>query len=135
MVWIVLTGVAGFLIIRFLYDLFKDRFDLGEGSLSDKFSHIVNLINQAAFDGQGQINKLAKNEFNLHKKGGNQIVYFIYGAGSLTIVWKFSYLNTEVIHKERFSDVREITTEQQEIIANGSIKGMRNKISSSQITF
>lgn len=127
MVWIVIIIVGGFFLLKFLFEFVKDKAELHEESISSKFSYLIDILNQSAFIGTGKINVTSQNELNLHRKGGNQIIYLIYGAGSLTIIWKYAYVNNEIIHEERFRDVRDLSTKNQETIGICFVKGMLNK--------
>lgn len=125
MIWIFAIAIILFILLKFIYSLLLDRFDLNNIKLSKKFSHVVEKLNQEAFQGEGHINETGKTEFNLHKKGGNQIIFFIYGTGSLTIIWKVATNFNEIIYKERFSEVRDLSLGDQEILALAVINGMK----------
>lgn len=71
----------------------------------------------------------ARNEFNMLDKGGNQIIYFIYGAGSLTVIWKVNLGFREVIHKERFANARSLSKQDQEVVGKRLIQSVSRKIS------
>lgn len=130
MIWTIVIVVISFLLIKFIYSLIHDRYDLSDLSLTERFSDTVSKLNDVAFNGQGQINKTSRNEFNLHKKGGNQIIYFIYGTGSLTIVWKVATVSNEIIYKERFGNIRNLSLSEQEKIAIAAIEGIRKLLPS-----
>lgn len=129
MIWSIVICIVAFLLLRFLYEILKDRIELRKQPVSEKFGHISNLVNQAAFKGEGQISVNARNEFNIHKRGGNQIIYFIYGTGSLTVIWKFDLGFKEIIHKERFANARALSQQQQDIIAKSLIQNMSKQVS------
>ena len=74
MIWIVVIGIVGFIMIRFFSDLNKDNTDLQGQPLSKKFTVIVNSINEAAYGGMGKVTILDKRSFNLYQDGQNQII-------------------------------------------------------------
>jgi hypothetical protein len=64
MIWVVVIGIVGFILIRFFSDLNKDNADLQGQSLTEKFAVIVSSINEAAFGGMGKVITLDKRSFN-----------------------------------------------------------------------
>lgn len=124
MIWIVLIGILGFVGIKFFTALTKDDDDLQNQTLAQKFSVIVNIINQAAFNGGGKITLLDKREFNLYKEDENQIIKFHYSTGSLTITWKYKYFQKEVVHEKQLDNVRNLSVFDQERIARNVVTEM-----------
>jgi hypothetical protein len=117
------------LTIRFWYEILKDRIELSKQPINEKFGHLCDFINQTVFNGEGQVSVNARNEFNMLAKGGNQIIYFIYGAGILTVVWKINLGFKEIIHKERFSNARTLSQQDQEVVGKRLIQSVSRKIS------
>lgn len=124
MIWIILIAIVGFIIIKFILSMSKDIDDLQGQSLSEKFSVIVNLINQSAFHGKGNLTVLDKREFNLYENGQNQLMKFLYSTGHLTIIWKYKYYQKEIIHEKQFNDVRNLSIFDQQKIAEKIILEM-----------
>lgn len=58
-------------MFRFFSELNKDNYDLQWQSLNEKFSVVVNAINEAAYHGAGSITILGKRSFNLYQDGQN----------------------------------------------------------------
>lgn len=108
----------------FIGALYRDKTDLQNQSLSEKFSVVVSAINKAAFNGYGTVTVLNKRSFNLYEDGQNQIINFFYSTGHLTITWKYKYFQKEVVHERQFNDVRNITIFQQNKIAEQMISEM-----------
>lgn len=124
MIWIVLIGILSFVGIKFFTALTKDNDDLQNQTLAQKFSVIVNIINQATFNGEGKITSLNKREFNLYKEDENQIIKFYYSTGNLTITWKYKYFQKEVVHDKQLDNVRNLSIFDQERIANNLVTEM-----------
>ena len=133
MIWIFLILLAAFIFITFLWDLNKDNDDLGGGTLSEKFSIVVHLINDAAFHGLGRVTFLHKRSFNLYQEGSNQIINFSYSTGHLTITWKYKYFQSEIKHERQFNNVRNLSVFQQQKLANAIILEMFEKIDQHQM--
>lgn len=124
MIWIFVIIIVGFILFKFLSDLDKDNSDLGGKLLDEKFKVIVNAINNAAFEGQGEINKIDKRSFNVYQRNSNQIINFHYSTGTLSISWKYKYYQKEVVHKRDFNDVRNLSLFEQQKIADKMIDDM-----------
>ncbi|MDA9309381.1 hypothetical protein N9Q21_02685 [Flavobacteriaceae bacterium] len=124
MIWIVVIGIVGFIMIRFFSDLNKDNTDLQGQPLSKKFTVIVNSINEAAYGGMGKVTILDKRSFNLYQDGQNQIINFQYGTGHLTITWKYKYFQKEIVHEKQYNDVRNLSLFEQQKIADNMISEM-----------
>ncbi len=128
MIWIIVIGIIGFIIFRFLTDLNKDNNDLQGQSLDEKFAVIVAAINNAAFNGNGTVTTVDKRCFNLYENGQNQIINFQYGTGHLTITWRYKYFQIEVVHKKKFNNVRNLSIPEQEKIADRMILEMEQVV-------
>lgn len=129
MFWIMIIAlVLGLILLKFLADYKKDDHDLEDQTLEQKFSTIVQVINNAAFDGRGTITRIDKREFNLYEEGQNQLVKFRYGTGHLYLIWKFKYLQKEVVHERQIPDARNLSLFEQEDIANAMIKEMEEVV-------
>jgi hypothetical protein len=128
MIWVVVIGIVGFILIRFFSDLNKDNADLQGQSLTEKFAVIVSSINEAAFGGMGKVITLDKRSFNLYQDGQNQIINFQYGTGHLTITWKYKYFQKEIVHEKQYNDVRNLSLFEQQKIADNMIFGMEQVV-------
>jgi hypothetical protein len=125
MVWIiVILLIVIVLLVKFSSSLNEDNSELGFQTLQEKFSVIVSVLNENAYDGGGAITTLNKRSFNLYSDGSNQIINFNYSTGHLTITWKFKYYQKEIVHKRDFNDVRNLSVFEQEKIANKMIEEM-----------
>lgn len=128
MIWTVLIVIAGYIIISFIINLNKDSRELNNKSLENKFEVIVKILNNFAFEGLGQVIKLDERSFNLYEKGKNQIIYFHYSTGHLTVIWSYKYFLQEVVLEKQFSNVRDLSLSAQERIGWALIKEMEFKI-------
>ena len=124
MIWIILIIITAIILFRFISDLNKDNYDVHSQTLAEKFQIIVDIFNQYCFNGQGQITELNKKSLNLYKSGDNQIIYFEYSTGHLTITWKYKYFQKEIIHKKVFPNVRNLSIFEQQKIAEIMISEM-----------
>lgn len=124
MIWFILIAIVLFIVFKFMNDLNKDKYDLQGTTLDEKFKVVVNMLNKAAFDGNGNITKLDSKSFNLYEKGSNQIINFHYGTGTLTITWRYKYFQKEVVHSKDFYETRNLSLFEQQKIADEMIYEM-----------
>lgn len=135
MIWVivVIAVVVGPVLLRFWSDLNKDKIDLVKG-IDNKFKYVVQEINTAAFRGKGNIHFNDRREFNLYKEPSNQIIFFQYGAGILTIIWKYKYFQKEVVHERSFHETRNLSVFEQQNIAYQMIYEMSSIIERHQVS-
>lgn len=125
MFWIiVILLIVIVVLVKFSSSLNEDNSELEHQSLSEKFSVIVSLLNNNAFNSEGSITRLNKRSFNLYDGSSNQIINFNYSTGHLTITWKYKYYQKEIVHTRDFNDVRNLSIFEQEKIANNMIEEM-----------
>lgn len=132
--WVLgILGIIGYIIIRFFIDLKKDDYDLQGTTVAEKFKFIVRKLNEVVYHGEGKVTVLDARTFNLYAQGSNQIIQFFYATGSLTITWKYKYLQKEVIHERNVNDARNLSVLSQERIAENLIKEMGEVVRKHQI--
>ena len=118
--WVLgILGIIGYIIIRFFIDLKKDDYDLQETTVAEKFKFIVRKLNEVVYHGEGKVTVLDARTF--------------YATGSLTITWKYKYLQKEVIHERNVNDARNLSVLSQERIAENLIKEMGEVVRKHQI--
>lgn len=114
---VIVIFVIAFVIYRFLSDLNQDKSDLQGLTVAEKFNGIVDYINESAFGGMGQITMIDNRSFSLYQNGKYQIIYFLYSTGHLTITWKYTCYQKEVVHERIFRNVRNLSIFEQQKIA------------------
>jgi uncharacterized protein (TIGR02145 family) len=130
MKWLIIIGISIIIsfIVRYVFlfweDLKKDKSDLEKQPLYEKFKLIVDMLNIAAFNGGGKVVHVDKTAFNLYEDGQNQLIYFIYSTGHLTIIWKFKYYHQEVVFEKTLRNVRNINFLDQQKFAREVINEM-----------
>ena len=128
--WLIIIGIGviisfiGRYVFLFFWELKKDKADLEIQPLCEKFKLIVDMLNISAFNGGGKVVPVDKTAFNLYEDGQNQLIYFIYSTGNLTIIWKFKYYHQEVVFEKTFRYVRNINALGQQKIAREVINEM-----------
>jgi hypothetical protein len=134
MIWFIVIAIVGYIMYRFFSSLNEDNYDLQNRTLDDKFSVVVDTLNEAAFNGRGSVTNLDKRAFNLYEVGKNQIIHFNYGTGHLTITWKYKFFQKEVVHEKQFNDVRNLSIFEQQKIANQMIAEMARVVENHQLS-
>lgn len=123
--WLVfLIILIGYTLFKFLSDLNEDKVDLAHQALADKFKFTVEVLNRYVYGGEATITPLDLRSFNLYKVGSNELIRFEYATGSLTITWRYKYMQKEVVHSRTFYEVRNLSLIAQERIAETVIKEM-----------
>ncbi|MGO3812678.1 hypothetical protein [Mesonia sp.] len=128
--WVI--AIVGSIVILFvvkvIFNTQKDKEDLLGKSLEEKFQIIVNKINDAAFNGQGEVRFIDKKHFTLYPDTSNQIVEFLYSQGMLSITWKYKYFQKEMVYRRNLNGVRNLSLFEQNKIARAIIEEVNYKI-------
>lgn len=124
MILLIVFAIIGIVIVMFFVSMNRDKRDLFENPLDKKFSILIRMINEAAFDGKGDVTILSQRELNIYKNGANQIIQFLYSTGKLTVIWKYKYFQKEVVHERTFGKVRNLSVFEQKAIGESLLKEM-----------
>lgn len=108
-------------ILKFNKELKRDDEELDHQSIDSKFHILAKGINEYCYQGLGEIKISDQKNFNIYSQGSHQIVYFSYGAGILTIVWKIKYYHQEMVYKKDLPGNRNPTDEWQENVLKAVI--------------
>lgn len=128
MIWTIVIIVVVFFLIKFLIEVSKDKDDLQGKTLEEKFNVIINMLNETAFNGRGQITKINNSELNLYEVGTNQLIKLHYSTGSLTVDWRFKFFQKEMVHSKQFNNFRNLSLFEQQKIAKIFIEEGLRKI-------
>jgi len=127
--WFVIIGIVVLVIGSIAIKTSKDSEDLSGTTLDNKFNVIVNMLNQAAFNGEGTVRYVDKKLFNLYpQSGSNQLIEFLYSQGMLSITWKYKYFQKEMVFRKNLLNVRNLSLFDQERIGSALIEEMEFKI-------
>jgi hypothetical protein len=125
MIWTVIIGIVALVVGSIAINTGKDSQDLAGTTLDKKFNVIVNMLNQAAFNGEGEIKYFDSKHFNLYPPtSSNQLIEFLYSQGMLSITWKFKYFQKEMVFRKDLTNMRNLSLFQQERIGNQIIQEM-----------
>lgn len=101
------------IISKFRKELKTDNKELNSQNLEDKFKFLIEGLNEYCYQGLGKITNIDKQALSIYKQNSCQIVNIEYGAGILTIIWKFKYFNQEMIYKRNLTEARDATLDWQ----------------------
>lgn len=108
------------IILPFTRDMMKDKVELAQNPINEKFKTLIAHINEGLMNGNGELTlfdddpKLAN---LLDPNHPNMIVRFWYTTGSLTIELGYKYYQKEVTMKKQYHGLRNVTLFQQKDIA------------------
>lgn len=134
MIWTIIIIIAVFILIKFIVELSKDKDDLQGQTLDKKFIVIINMLNEVAFDGNGEITKIDERELNLYEAGTNQLFKLQYSTGNLTIDWRYKYFQKEIVHSKNYNNVRNLSLFEQQKIAKSFIEEGLYKINEHKLS-
>lgn len=133
MFWIILIVIAVIImLVMFANDVSQDKEELRESPLEQKFSTLIHELNEYAYNGNGQVNKMNIREVSLYEPKQNHILNFIYHTGALTIVWSYKYFHKEVKHEKTIDEASNLTPQRQKQIADELHVEMRQVIAEHQ---
>lgn len=119
-VLLIITLLA-MIFLPFSRALMKDRSELHENPMEEKFNILLTRINDLLMNGNGEVVKF-KNDprmLNLFDDNhANMIINFFYSTGSLTITLKYKYYHVELVKKMQFDNMRQAETFRQQDVAN-----------------
>ena len=118
---LVILLILAMLIIPFTRSIVKDKMELAETPINKKFEILINRINDALFEGRGEIvlfddDPRSINLFSEDKS--NYLIQFYYSTGTLTITLNYKYFQNELVRKEQYHGLRNISIYQQKDISN-----------------
>lgn len=125
------------IILPFTRDMMKDKVELAQNPINEKFKTLIAHINEGLMNGNGELTlfdddpKLAN---LLDPNHPNMIVRFWYTTGSLTIELGYKYYQKEVTMKKQYHGLRNVTLFQQKDIAYDFVKQAQQTISSHRQT-
>jgi len=128
---LVILLIFSALIVPFARQLVKDKLELRQNPINKKFELLVSIINDAMLGGKGEITLFDDDPrlMNLMSDDRrNLLIEFYYSTGNLTITLNYKYFQKELVHKEVYPNVRNITIFGQKDIANSFIEVCNKKI-------
>ena len=94
-----------FLVMPFLKALLKDKRELRERPLSDRFSVFYEIVNLHLMAGQGKLIPVEGDPRSLNlfaERHPNMLIQTYYSTGSLTVRFKYKYFQKELVKEENF---------------------------------
>lgn len=123
--------ILALVIIPFSRQLILDKEELHKTPINEKFKELVTIINNTMLNGEGEITLFDNNPrlMNLMSDNmRNMLIQFYYSTGNLTIILNYKYFQKELVHKEVYNNLRNITIFTQKDIARSFIEVCNKKI-------
>lgn len=115
-------------LIRYMKELRIDKEELKDQNIYDKFSILIDGLNEYCYSNNGKVTILDNANANVYAVGSNQIVLFQYNAGMLTIEWKYKHYQREMVYRRSFSNIRNVTKVGQEGVLKLVIEEFNEKL-------
>lgn len=124
--------IFALVMIPFMRQIAKDKIELERNPIDKKFSVLVGIINQELMGGKGEVvlfddDKRLMNLFSEDSR--NMLIQFFYSTGNLTIILNYKYFHNELVYKQQYNNLRNISLFQQKSIANDFLDKCIQKIS------
>lgn len=119
-VLLVITLLA-IIFLPFSRALMKDREELYENPLEQKFKILISRVNELLMSGHGEVVKFKDDPrmLNLFDENcANLLINFYYSTGTLTITLYYKYFNVELVKRMQFHNLRQAETFHQQDVAN-----------------
>ncbi len=118
---LIILLILALLIVPLMRDMVKDKQELADTPINKKFEILVSKINDGLFDGRGEVvlfddDSRSMNLFSDDNR--NYLIQFYYSKGNLTITLNYKFFQKELIHKELYQGLRNISVFMQKDIAN-----------------
>lgn len=128
---LIILLIFAILIVPFMRQIVKDKVELCKTPINEKFKVLVSIINEVMLDGKGEITLFDDDPRLMNLMSDecrNMLIQFYYSTGNLTIILNYKYFQRELVHKELYANVRNISVFQQKNIANSFIEVCNKKI-------
>ena len=97
MIWWIIILLIICLVLYLVYWLrVRDRKDLEQKSMFDRFYIIINAINDEAFEGKGKVGITRDNIVTIYKDNAKQSIHLKYMLSDLHIIWFYKYQDKEI---------------------------------------
>lgn len=131
---VLLILVVLFIILYpFFGALIKDKKDLIDTTLAEKYPFFFKIINEGLFNGQGEVypfedNPKAVNMMSTDPACQNMIVHFLYSTGNMIMEVGFKYYQQELRFQHTAYNLREGSVFTQKDLANAFVETAQQKI-------
>ena len=109
------------LFIPFMRQIAKDKVELSQTTLPQKFETLFATINAGLMGGNGELTTFDDDPRSVNmfdENHPNMLIQFYYSTANLAITLNYKFLQKELIFKKDYPGLRNITIFQQKDIAN-----------------
>ena len=128
MIWTIIIIVIVFILIRFVLSLTTDNNELKKQTIKDKFSILINYIDENFFSASGVIKTVDDRTLNIYHINGGRVIQLFYSSGNLNLSYKIQDESIKTITERNFPNVRSITAQQQKGMAQDFLTQIEKKL-------
>lgn len=131
LIFLVVILVIALIFIPFSRQILLDKQELAQTPINEKFKVLVEIINDKLFDGRGEVTLFDDDprSMNLFSDDmSNYLIQFYYSTGNLTITLNYKYYHNELVHKEQYSGLRNLSIFMQKDIAYSFLEVCQKQI-------
>ena len=132
---LIILLILALIFVPFSRAIVKDKLELAETPINKKFEILINRINDGLLDGRGEAVLFDDDArlMNLFSEDmSNYLIQFYYSTGTLTITLNYKYFQNELVRKEQYHGLRNISIYQQKDIANQFLEMCNREIRAHQ---
>ena len=94
--WIIILSIICLVLYLVYWLKVRDKKDLEQKSMFDRFYIIINAINNEAFEGEGQVGITKDNIVTVYKDKAKQSIHLKYMLRDLHIIWFYEYHSKQI---------------------------------------
>lgn len=128
---IIVVLIGSLIFISFARDLIKDRQELNERSLTERYNILMANVNAGILNGRGELTTFDDDPRLVNMMDHNRLnikIQFHYSTGTMTIILMYLYFHKELKFKMDFHQMRNADNFQQRNAANAFVEQARIKM-------
>lgn len=121
LIFLLVVFILALLFLPFLRQIAKDKIELSQTTLPQKFEILFATINAGLMNGKGELTTFDDDprQANMFDEDHpNMLIQFYYSTANLSITLKYKFLQKELVFKKDYPGLRNITIFQQKDIGN-----------------
>lgn len=131
LIFLAVIFIIALIFVPFTRQIMIDKQELSEHPINEKFKVLVEIINDKLFDGSAEITLFENDPRSMNlfsDKMSNYLIQFYYSTGNLVITLNYKYYQNELVHKEQYSGLRNISVFRQKDIAYSFLEVCQREI-------
>lgn len=128
---IIVVLIGSLIFISFTRDLIKDKQELKERALPERYGILLANINAGILNGHGELTTFDDDPRSVNMMDENRrnvLIQFHYSTGTMTIILLYLYYHRELKFKQEFHQMRNADNFRQRDVANAFVEQARIKM-------